>query len=621
MSAVPSNSSNPDVDSALDRWHPQGAGVISGSVVALADDPGASPAFERSPAADSLCESGLTALQGLPAELAQHPRYRILKKLGEGGMGAVYKAEHRLMGRVVALKVVNPHLVRDAVAIARFQQEVQAAARLKHPHIVTAHDAEQVGNCHLLVMEYVEGLNLARLVEAEGPLPIGRACDLLRQVALGLQHAHDQGMVHRDVKPQNLMLTFHSQVKILDFGLARLGGDQTGDRGLTLAGEVVGTPDYLAPEQIRDSRCVDHRADLYSLGCTAYFLLAGQVPFATETIFEKLFAHAEKEPIPVEQLRPEIPKALGDVVRKLMAKRPEERYQTGAEAAEALAAFAAPASTERRQEVVASPSLLPLPLPAPAAEVPTQPAPLPEMFLLPEASPRRLPGIIAALVLGALAATVFAVARNRPAREQPKQEAAEDGLDQQGRRTRPRVLFLLASRRPALDEYAPIREVLEADGVEVVVATATGAVVRDSGKEVKPNLRLSAVRAADYDALVIGGGPGVEDYIGQSKEAVPTRRLIAELMQGYKPVTAIGTGPVVLTALNVMRGKPLTCAVAVQERVRRQGAILKDKPVVMVEPATGHGPIITARDAAAAGELARTLLKALRQSRQSTPPS
>src|SRR5262249_19641407 len=158
--------------------------------------------------------------------------------------------------------------------------------------------------------------------------------ELLRQAALGLQHAHDQGMVHRDIKPQNLMLTFQSQVKILDFGLAR---DQRGDRALTLSGEIIGTPDYLAPEQIRDSRHVDHRADLYALGCTAYFLLTGQAPFANHALFEKLFAHGEKEPVLVEQVRPEIPKALGDVVRKLMAKQPEARYQSGAEAAEALA--------------------------------------------------------------------------------------------------------------------------------------------------------------------------------------------------------------------------------------------------------------------------------------------
>jgi putative intracellular protease/amidase len=591
-------------------------------MIALADTPGAGLARNPLAPAEGLFAKRPEGLEALPPELAQHPRYRILHKLGEGGMGAVYKAEHRLMGRVVALKVVNPHLLKDAVSTARFQQEVQAAARLKHPNIVTAHDAEQVGNCHLLVMEFVEGLTLARLVEAEGPLPIGRACELLRQAALGLQHAHDQGMVHRDVKPQNLMLTFHSQVKILDFGLARLAGGLAGDQALTLAGEIIGTPDYLAPEQIRDSRCVDHRADLYALGCTAYFLLTGQTPYADHALLEKLFAHGEKEPVPVEQVRPELPKALGNVVRKLMAKQPEDRYQSGAEAAEALAAFVSVAGTDRQEEPAPPSPVADAPGSLLVADFPAQPDPPAGTPLLPETAPRSRRGLVAALLLGVLVAAAFAVARNRPAHEQAKQDAAgEDGPDQQGTRTRPRVLFLLASRRPALDEYAPIREVLEAEGVEVVVASATGAVVRDGGKEVKPDLRLGAVQASDYDALVIGGGPGVEEYIGMSKEAVPTRRLIAELMRAYKPVAAIGRGPAVLAALNLMRDKPVTCAAAVKEQVLMQGGILKDKPVVVVEPAKGHGPIITARDAAAAAELARILLKLLRQPAQQAPAS
>src|SRR5262249_13713126 len=262
------------------------------------------------------------------------------------------------------------------------------------------------------------------------------------------------------------------------FGLAR---DQRGDRALTLSGEIIGTPDYLAPEQIRDSRNVDHRADLYALGCTAYFLLTGQAPFANLALFEKLFAHGEKDPVPVEQVRREIPKALGDVARKLMAKRPVDRYQSGAEVAEALAAFVPVTDTDRREEAAPSPPVgpafparpavvgapgrdnepanegresVPPPAAPPAQAVQPRAPPASAPPLLPETTPRRRRSLVAAVVLGVLAATAFAAARNHLAREEAKQDAAGDGeLDPEGRRTHPRVLFLLASWRPALDEY------------------------------------------------------------------------------------------------------------------------------------------------------------------------
>jgi predicted Ser/Thr protein kinase len=163
----------------------------------------------------------LIEVAGVPPELADHPRYRVLALLGQGGMGAVYKAEHRRMDRPVALKVINPGLLTNPATVSRFQHEVRAAARLAHPNIVTAYDADQAGDLHFLVMEYVEGKSLADVVQERGPLPASEACEYVRQAALGLQHAHERGMVHRDVKPQNLMVTPSGTVKILDFGLAR----------------------------------------------------------------------------------------------------------------------------------------------------------------------------------------------------------------------------------------------------------------------------------------------------------------------------------------------------------------------------------------------------------------
>ncbi|MBC8872541.1 MAG: protein kinase [Planctomycetes bacterium] len=272
--------------------------------------------------------------------LADHARYRVSELLGTGGMGAVYKAEHRLMGRTVAVKVITPHLVDNPSAVERFQREVQAAARLAHPNIVTAHDAEQAGNAHFLVMEYVEGTSLADETERQGRLSVAQACDYMRQAALGLQHAFECGMVHRDIKPHNLMLTPQGQVKILDFGLAQFASQTTTHGGLTQEGSIMGTPDYMAPEQARDARTADIRADIYSLGCTLYCLLTGQPPFPEGSLVEKVMAHTEKEPPPVEEFRDDVPAGVQEVLKKMTAKDPAARYQTPAEVAEALNPFA-----------------------------------------------------------------------------------------------------------------------------------------------------------------------------------------------------------------------------------------------------------------------------------------
>jgi WD40 repeat protein/predicted Ser/Thr protein kinase len=279
------------------------------------------------------------------SDLADNPRYRVIRLLGRGGMGAVYLAEHRRMGRLVALKIINPHLLNHASALMRFQQEVKTAAKLDHANIVAAYDADQAGSLHFLVMEYVEGQNLADHLAEAGPLPMARACDIIRQAALGLQHAHERGMVHRDIKPHNLMLTPSGQVKVLDFGLARfaLEPDNTAiteqaatPGGLTGAGAVMGTADYIAPEQARDAHLADGRSDIYSLGCTLYHLLTGQPPFPKGTAREKLQRHSANVPLWLRDVRPEVPMELARVVAKMMAKKPEDRFQTAAEVAAAL---------------------------------------------------------------------------------------------------------------------------------------------------------------------------------------------------------------------------------------------------------------------------------------------
>jgi serine/threonine protein kinase len=286
--------------------------------------------------------------QGLPKELSEHPRYKVGKFLGAGGMGAVYQAEHRLMDRIVALKILHPDLLRHPRVVQRFRQEVKAAARLSHPNIVTAYDAEQAGEVHFLVMEFVDGISLAHLIAKKGSLEISTACNFARQAAKGLQHAFEAGMVHRDIKPHNLMLTRKGQIKILDFGLARLASETRADLdlptgldrpGLTRLGDILGTPDFMAPEQVVDSSQADIRADLYSLGCTLYYLLVGQSPFAKDSARTVLLSKKYRLPRPITDLRDDLPAGLPMILNKMLAKDPAHRFQTPAEVVKAFTPF------------------------------------------------------------------------------------------------------------------------------------------------------------------------------------------------------------------------------------------------------------------------------------------
>ncbi len=300
-----------------------------------------SPTLAQTPETQHSEEQGCSlSASEIPPELQNHPRYRIVSLLGRGGMGSVYEAEHRLMNRHVALKVIEKKLVQTPGLVERFQRETQTAARLSHPNIVAAHDAECAADLHFLVMELVRGRDLAQIVGERGGLTVREACDYVRQAALGLQHAFERGMVHRDIKPQNLMLTAEGQIKILDFGLAQFASEVAEESGLTQVGAMMGTPDYMAPEQARDAHSADIRADIYGLGCTLYCLLSGHAPFPEGSVLEKILAHVEREPAPLQELRGNVPPELAAVVKKMMSKLPADRFQTPAEVAEALAPFA-----------------------------------------------------------------------------------------------------------------------------------------------------------------------------------------------------------------------------------------------------------------------------------------
>ncbi len=285
-------------------------------------------------------------LRGQGGKLALGP-YVLLDRLGEGGMGTVFKARHRLMRRIVALKLIRKGHLPHAEAVRRFEQEIQAAAQLSHPNVVHAYDAGHIGEHPYFAMEYVQGKTLSQVLAKHGPFPIHFACDCARQAALGLQHAHERGLIHRDIKPSNLLLTTSTpggrrdQVKILDMGLARAHYDPAdkGAKVLTQLGTVMGSPNYIAPEQTFDAHKVDIRADIYALGCSLYELLTGQPPFPSGDVMQKLQSHVCSPPRPVQELRADVPPDLAELLHRMLAKRPEDRYQTPAEVAEALAPF------------------------------------------------------------------------------------------------------------------------------------------------------------------------------------------------------------------------------------------------------------------------------------------
>jgi serine/threonine protein kinase len=269
--------------------------------------------------------------------------YDVLDRLGAGGMGTVFKARHRRMKRVVALKVLSAAFSENDLYVRRFQREVETIASLGHPNIVMAYDADEAEVGHFLVMEFVDGRDLAARVETGGALTVPGAIDCVLQTARGLAYAHSQGIIHRDIKPHNLLLDSHGVVKITDLGLARLSRDAEAQAmtQVTSAGGVIGTVDYMSPEQAVDSTTLDHCSDIYSLGCTLYYLLTGQPPYRGPTVMAILLKHREA-PIPSAALwRPDVPPELDQLINRMLAKRPEDRLQPMFEVVAALEAIAA----------------------------------------------------------------------------------------------------------------------------------------------------------------------------------------------------------------------------------------------------------------------------------------
>ena len=311
-------------------------------------------------------------LAGHGQELVIGP-YHVVDKLGQGGLSSVFKARHIEHHSLVAIKMIRPEVFASSEGRQQFLQEVEAMARLDHPNVVQFCDADQFNDTFYFAMEYVEGTDLGKVVRLSGALPVHEACDYIRQSALGLQHAFERNLIHRDIKPVNLFLTMASTakriptslfstgrelvtavppskstmemkslIKILDWGLASLRcptGHTNESLIENLSRSIVGTADYLAPEQARNANAVDIRGDIYSLGCSLYYLLTGQAPFPDGTLMQKILQHQQADPRPIANFRGDVPTGVAAIVTRMMAKRPEDRFQTPASVAMSLLSF------------------------------------------------------------------------------------------------------------------------------------------------------------------------------------------------------------------------------------------------------------------------------------------
>jgi serine/threonine-protein kinase len=615
----------------------------------------------------------------LPKELADHPRYRIVKQLGAGGMGVVYHAVHRMMDRPVALKVISRKLTSKPQAVERFRQEVKAAAKLNHPNIVAAHDAEQAGDLHFLVMEYIEGISLDRFVEKRGPLPVLNACNYVMQAAKGLQHAHEQKMVHRDIKPANLMLTKKGQIKVLDFGLARLaahdptetersvseaGGKSSG--GLTLAGTILGTPDYIAPEQAEESRAVDIRADIYSLGCTLYFLLTGQPPYPQGSVTEKLESHIVSRPRPVSELRPELPGEVVRILDRMLARDPADRFQSPAEVVQAMTPWskAQPpkdewdfAALEREAATPTVPSLPPRTGSGKSSRSPGGNAIIDAFG--PLAAPVRkivrrhgrsmkfgATVIGVGLVLWWVAAQVpWSQMRSSMASVLPKSSSdagqgqangssnSQTPSEARGKSptspvasspaNSPRdasrsVLLVVPNKLVWMGDYEPVRSTLESNGFTVRVAASNRKPAqpddesrRNGVPAIPVDLTVSEAQASDY-ALVVFIGGDVSEYVPAGRVVNPVERLVSDFVTANKRVASICAGNVVLASTTAMRSHRVADneyfdKFQVRDKVRDVVKLVPNQPLVF-DP-----PFLSAMDFKQASAFADKLVWSLNQ--------
>ncbi|MCA9138846.1 MAG: protein kinase [Planctomycetales bacterium] len=479
--------------------------------------------------------------------LHDHPKYKLVRRLGEGGMGVVYQAQHRIMDRMVALKVISPRMLRHPDAKSRFQREVQISAKLNHPNIVPAFDADQIGENLCLVSEYFEGESLDHIID-RGPVDVARACDIIIQAAQGLSHAHQNGLIHRDVKPQNILVSDSGQVKVVDFGLASYSEpDHPEHKGLTSEGVIVGTPDYLSPEQIRES-AVDHRADIYSLGCTLYHLLAGSAPFSGCSRVEKLAHHLQSTPKRLGTERNDIPSELETCVAKMMAKNPDDRFQSADEVVAMLRAC------KSSDSGVLPPSIVTHDRPSVATKRKRARAPIPSRYLF---------AGVAALLLGILRVSVV-----------PYLVKSTDGASAE-------TLAALQQRRWEILAIIPpnplprdrnlIYNAIDDLGLNCQLTSAS---TTTSVEHVHKVIPLSEADPQQYDAVVFfGPSQNIATELNQPESKAQIDRILKKVRDNNQPYGSLGTGVWTLGQLGELRGKRIAdCKHSTDSFKRETGA-------------------------------------------------
>ncbi len=561
----------------------------------------------------------------VPAELTDHARYRVLQAIGMGGMGVVYKAEHRLMERLVALKVIHRQFMTHPTAVERFRQEVKAAGRLAHPNIVTAHDAEQAGDLHFLAMEYVEGVSLARLVEQRGPLPLSQACHFVRQAAIGLQHAHERGMVHRDIKPQNLMVTRKGQVKILDFGLARFASEREANVASGLAvpassslgtrqGSVLGTPDFMAPEQWNDPRTADARADIFSLGCTLFFLLVGRAPQLGRTKRAPAKPSEALGPA-LSQARPDAPPALVKLVAEMTASDPADRPDLR-EVSRTLGLLAKESTASDEESLTA---------PTPLIQVADQASrtTTSRRKLAPSQQLKLIAiGCMGVVMLVAGITLVTSLFSDPVARQDRQEKTPPPLVTPQTTPTvsaapsylsasKPNILLVLPNRGMWYEDYAPTRQTLEKLGANVVVASTAmrpcQLQAKSEGRPVQPQVVLNErLDASAFDAVIFSGYD-TREFQPQGAAGPATQKLIGSLLADNKPVSAICVGQEVILSHGLLRNKSAAANAYLNNEIRvLSGAHFVDEPYVQ------EGKLLMGRGSPDAEAFATQLMKLVR---------
>jgi serine/threonine protein kinase len=421
-------------------------------------------------------------------------KYRVLEQLGRGGMGTVYLCEHQVMRHRVAIKVLPTNRAKNPSLLGRFYREARAGGALDHPNLVRAHDVDQEGNLHFLIMDYVEGTSLHDLVARFGPLAHERAAHYISQAARGLHHAHQNELIHRDVKPANLILERNGTVRVLDLGLARFCEDED---LLTLKyddNSVLGTADYVSPEQADDSHGVTHRTDIYSLGCTFYYLLTGQPPFPDGPVAQKLIWHQVRYPTPIREIRSEVPEELQAIIERMMAKEPDDRYPDMGEVVRALAPW----------------TVRPIPPPA-EAEMPS---------LAPAARKRS-----SRVAVGPLRALL--AARGTAEENRPEVREAVNGLASAG------------EKRPATTEGMPTRT---GNGTPVGVPTAPAG--SGNGRRSRGSLSPLAWREmAPTEKMVRSAAPAPAQPPDLSREGGGLARLLAAAASSLSGVGSSNRSP------------------------------------------------------------------------------